>query len=152
MIDIDLNLTVEFTATMIIRCNVIKDEPKARALALELHEIIELFRRFYSVRPPYEGELLKELSDLEEIEGTDLVLMIWRTAFDIYPKTESMALLEGEWLDYQFGRIGADELYERYMRLCDKINGTKYAEERARSRKRLAYGDDPTGAAADRQV
>jgi hypothetical protein len=130
MIDIDLKLSVESTATMIIRCNVIKDEPKARALALELHEIIRLFRRFYSVRPRCENELLEEIMpDLEDIEETDLVLTIWRTAFDIYPKNESMALLEGEWLDYQFERIGADELCQRYRRLCDKINGTKFADE-----------------------
>ena len=123
--DIDLRITVEFTATMIIRCSVIKDEATARALALELHEIIGLFRGFYSARPPYEHELLEKMPDLEEIEETDLVLAIWRTAFDI------SAFLEGEWLYDQFERVGADELYERYLRLCDKINGTAVRREGA---------------------
>jgi hypothetical protein len=126
--DIDLKITVEFTGTMIIRCDVIKDEAQAHALALELHEVIGIFRGLYSVRPPYQRELLEKMPDLEEIEETDLVLAIWGTAFDICPTNERAALLEVDWLYDQFERIGADELYDRYMRLCDKINGTNFAE------------------------
>jgi hypothetical protein len=127
MTDIDLRITVEFTATMIIRCNVIKDEAKAHALALELHEIIGIFRRLYSVRPPYQPELIETMRGLVKIEETDLVLTFWEAAF-FPPKGSADRLEIDRFLCEQFDRIGADELFEQYARLCDKINGTNFAE------------------------
>jgi hypothetical protein len=68
--------------------------------------------------------LLEGIPELEDIEETDLVLAIWRSAFDDSPTDISA----GDWLLAQFHRMGADELYDRYLVLCDEINGTDFAE------------------------
>ena len=46
---------------------------------------------------------------------------------DVWPFDEYVCGRESLWLYERFSALDGDELYERYLRLFDKINGTNYA-------------------------
>jgi hypothetical protein len=52
---------------------------------------------------------------------------ILQTAVDVWPSDKDAAAGESMWLAERFMAVDGDELYERYLRLFDKINGTDLA-------------------------
>jgi hypothetical protein len=49
---------------------------------------------------------------------------ILRAAVDIWPLDKDAAAGESMWLAERLAAVDGDELYDRYLRLFDKINGT----------------------------
>jgi len=100
---------------------------QAGELAHELHVIIDGYRRLRSVEPPYMGSNRYELMDIAAIEEPDTVLAILNTALGLWPQDHDASAGQGVWIFHQFDHADADALYERYLRLCDRINGTDEA-------------------------
>jgi hypothetical protein len=119
MQDIDLRIPVELTASRIQGHAQISAEA-ARQMAIELHGIIAAYRQLFAVRPPYESFV--------EHEETDVVETILRTAVDLWPLDGDEIAYESVWLFERFSAVDGDELYERYLRVFDKINGTNFAD------------------------
>jgi hypothetical protein len=129
MTDLELKIPLALTESLIIRrmADVFGesvDEAQAGELARELHAIIEGYRLLKSVEPPYMGSNRYELMDIAAIEEPDMVLSILTTALGWWPKDEGM---HGYWIWEKFDNADADDLYARYLRLCDRINGTDNA-------------------------
>ena len=61
-------------------------------------------------------------------EETDVIETILRTAVDVWPRDEGAVGSESVWLAERFMAVDGDELYDRYLRLFDKINGTNFAD------------------------
>jgi hypothetical protein len=58
-----------------------------------------------------------------------------RTAVDMWPADKDAAARESMWVTERFMAVDGDELYDRYLLLSDKINGTdiaKFLDERKR--------------------
>jgi hypothetical protein len=132
MTDIELKIPLALTESLIIRRMAVVfgesvDTTSALELACELHAIIDGYRRLRSVEPPYVGSNRYELMDIAAIEEPDMVLTILNTALGWWPEDEAAAASQSEWIAGQFSQADADDLYERYLRLCDRINGTDLA-------------------------
>ena len=117
--DIELRIPAGLTAAQIQRVNADIGDDDAQALAVELHAIIAAYRQLFSVRPPDEAEALSE--------EADMIATIWRTAMDMWPKDNGVSANESVWLMERLTAVGGDELYERYLRLSDRINKSDVA-------------------------
>jgi hypothetical protein len=116
--DISHVIPVTLTATRIIRHGKVDDEAKAQALAEELHRIVHGYLNLLSVRPPDRYPLP------DKFTKADMIDTILRTAIGMWSADEGA---ESVWIYEQFSRVDGDELYERYLRICDAINGTDIA-------------------------
>jgi hypothetical protein len=67
-------------------------------------------------------------------EETDIVETMLRTAVDVLPLDGDVRARESGWLYERFSAVDGDELYDRYLRLFDRINGTDL-NQRRRSRR-----------------
>ena len=114
--DIELSIPIDFTAIQIRRANASITEETAQTLAAELHDIISSARKLYSVQPSP-----KSNAKCEEI---DVVETLRRTAVNVWPADQRRAANESCWLMERLTDVGGDELYVRYLRLCDSVNGT----------------------------
>jgi hypothetical protein len=119
MQDIELRIPVELTAARIEGQAQISAEA-ADQLAIELHAIVADYRQLFALRPPCDH--------YAPSEETDVVETILRTAVNVWPSDKDAAAHESMWLFERFDAVDGDELYERYLRLCDKINGTDLAQ------------------------
>ena len=119
MQDIELRIPVELTASRIEGHAQISAEA-ANQLAIELHAIVAHYRQLFALRPPCDA-----YAKSEEI---DVVETILRTAVDVWPSDADEVASESMWLAEMFMAVDGDELYERYLRLFDKINGTHLAD------------------------
>jgi hypothetical protein len=119
MQDIELKIPVELTASRIERRASISAEA-ANQLAIELHAIVANYRQLFALRPPCDHYGLSE--------ETDVIETILRTAVDVWPSDKGAAAVESMWLAESLSAIDGDDLYERFLRLCDKINGTDLAD------------------------
>jgi hypothetical protein len=115
MHDIELRIPVELTASRIERRASISAEA-ANQLAIELHAIVGDYRQLFALRPPSDHYGLSE--------ETDVIETILRTAVDVWPSDKGAAAVESMWLAGSLSAIDGDDLYERFLRLCEKINGT----------------------------
>jgi hypothetical protein len=127
MADITLKIPLELTKSLIIRRLAIVygndvDISCARELAEELHAIVGAYLNLHSVRPP-DGYPEPD----EEFTKADMLFAILRTALDWWPKEGDATAHESVWIMDQFKRVDGDELYERYLRLSDRINNTDFA-------------------------
>jgi hypothetical protein len=119
MQDIELRIPVELTAMRIQGRASISAEA-AHQLAIELRSIVAAYRQLFTLRPP--------CGNYVENEETDVVETILRTAVDLWPLDGDEIAHESVWLFERFSAVNGDELYERYLRLFDKVNGTNYAD------------------------
>jgi hypothetical protein len=101
----------------------------SRELAEELFAILEGYRNLHSVEPPW--RLTKKMPEdaeaeasIKRIELPDTLFAILRTAFDWWPRNEDAAADESIWIFNQFRRVDGEELYDRFLRVCDRINNT----------------------------
>jgi hypothetical protein len=88
--DIVVRIPVELTAAMIIRAGVIKNEARARELAIELHEIVAEAVKLYRAEkirlvdlpcdPEGEPTVLEERRPHNALEVADFTLACWRQA------------------------------------------------------------------------
>ena len=126
MRDIALTIPFELIKAMICRCGQVQ-EMEAYELAIELCDITTAYRALFAVRP--ECERNYPAADIEE---SDVVFTILRTAVGLWPTAECETAHDGGdesvWLFERFDAVDGDQLYERYLRLADKINGTDCAE------------------------
>jgi hypothetical protein len=137
MTDLTFTVSIELTASQIIRnCPSTIDESEAAKLAQEAHAIIaEVQAHFvrYRIRIPNDDEcdfeiVSREASDDEcAFTLADLVDAVRRTVLGFWSVNENAAGAEANWVEEQLTRID-DALYARYLRLCDRIQGTNYAE------------------------
>jgi hypothetical protein len=114
MPNIELSAPVDLMAARMRRVNRSINEETAGELAAEAQEIIACVQRSYS------AGLRRGSPDDEEI---DVVRTFLRTVVDIWPSEKGDAADESVWLMERLTDID-DELYRRYMRLCDRVNGT----------------------------
>ena len=139
MTDLTLTIPITLTASQIIRnCPSTIDESEAAKLAHEAHAIIAEVQARY-VRPrmlerlPFDGEsdfepVGREVSDDEcAFMLADLVDAVRRTVLGFWSANQNAAVAESDWMEEQLTRID-DALYARYLRLCDRIQATNYAE------------------------
>ena len=119
MRDIELRIPLELTASRIQGHAQISAEA-AHRMAIELHAIIAAYRQLFEVRPPCESFVKNE--------DTDVVETILRSAVDVMPRDGDVRMRESAWLYERFSAVDGDELYERYLRLFDRINGTSLAD------------------------
>jgi hypothetical protein len=130
MNDIEIKIPVALIQSWIIRRQAVAfgedavDEAAALELAREVIAIVASFRQLLSVAPPYRPHGLPEI---EMIEEPDLIDAILRVVRGFLPEDVSQAAQENEWLTGQFSRIHADELYMRFLRVCDAVNNTDLA-------------------------
>jgi hypothetical protein len=115
MSDITHVIPVTLTAARIIRHGKV-DEAEALALAEELHRIVHDYVDLLSVRAPDHYPLS------DEFTKADMIDTILRTALGVWSADEGA---ESAWICDQFSRVDGDELHERYLRICDAINGTE---------------------------
>jgi hypothetical protein len=120
MQDIELKISIELTASRIQERARISAEA-AHQMAIELHGIVVAYRQLFAVRPP-------PYDDYAESEETDVIETILRTAVDVWPSDEDAAASESVWLYDALSHVDGDELHDRYLRLCDQINGTDLAD------------------------
>ena len=118
MPNIELSASVDQMAARICRVNRSINEETAGELAAEVRDIIACVQHSYSA-----GR--RGSPDDEEI---DVVRTFLRTVVDIWPSEEGGAANESVWLMERLTDID-DELYLRYMRLCDRVNGTDFVAE-----------------------
>jgi hypothetical protein len=121
MPNIKLSYPADLTAAQIRRVNPSINEETARELAAELHDIVAYVQSLYATQP--RGE---PTADFEE---SDVIQTLLRTALDFWPRDEGAAGNESIWLMEMLTFVGGDELYLRYMRLCDRVNGTDLVTE-----------------------
>jgi hypothetical protein len=119
---ITIAIPIALTASQIIRASPAAiSESEARQLALELHDLIAEVQARYG-----EGKL----SDDEAAFGlADLVDAVRRTVLGFWPSDGAAAGSESCWLMEQLTDIGDARntlLYDRYLRLHDRIQGTDF--------------------------
>ena len=119
MQDIALRIPVELTASQIQGRARISAEA-ANQLSIELHDIVAAYRQLFAVRPP--------CGSFVDNEETDVVETVLRTAVDVWPLDGDEVTYESVWLFERFSAVDGDELYDRYLRLFDQINGTAFAD------------------------
>ena len=120
MASIKLDIPIELTATFIIRAAENIDESSAHALAVELHDIIAKVQQYYADRPRrVEAGRLRD-------EPADLVWSVLRTSLNYWPEDKSAAANEFTWIAEHLMDMG--DLYDRYLRVFDRIAGADFAE------------------------
>jgi hypothetical protein len=139
MATLTFNIQATLTASQIIRnCPSAIDESEAAKLAQEAHAIIAEVRARY-VRHPLvlltddDGRALaRRMPSDDECAYTlaDLVDAVRRTILGFWSANQDAAVAEPDWVEEQLTWID-DALYARYLRLCDRIQGTNYAESLA---------------------
>jgi hypothetical protein len=92
----------------------------AHQMAIELHGIVAAYRQLFAVRPP--------CGCFVDNEETDVIETILRTAVDVWPLDGDEVAYESGWLFERLSAVDGDELYERYLRRFDRINGTNFAD------------------------
>jgi hypothetical protein len=127
MSDIELKISVELLESWIIRRLAIVygedvDISPARGLAEELHAIVAAYLSLYLVRAPDRSP-----EPNEEFTKVDMLFAILRTALGWWPADGDVEADESVWIMEQFDRADGDELYQRYVRVSDKINNTDIA-------------------------
>jgi hypothetical protein len=120
MLDIELKIPVELTA-MRIQGHASVSAATAHQLAIELHGIVGAYGQLFAARPP--------CGCFVDNEETDFIETILRTAVDVLPLDGDVRMRESAWLYERFSAVDGDELYVRYLRLLDQINGTDLADE-----------------------
>jgi hypothetical protein len=123
MTSIKIEIPVGLTAAYIERANSNLKPSEARELAAELHAIIADYRNLYSVRPPgEEGHASQE---------TDAMLAMWSMALGMWEQTNGAKADQedpGVWVMLAFDDIGGDELYQRWLKVGDRILGSNLAD------------------------
>ena len=119
MLDIELKIPVELTA-MRIQGHASVSAATAHQLAIELHGIVEAYGQLFAARPP--------CGCFVDNEETDVVETILRTTVDVLPLDGDVRMRESAWLYERFVEVDGDELYDRYLRLFDRMNGTDSAD------------------------
>ena len=117
--DIEPSIPIDITAIQIRRANASITEETAQILAAELQDIIKSVRELYRAPPNSDGED-------EEIY---LVEAVRRTAVNIWPADEAATIEESVYVAVRLTDLGGDQLYLRYLRLSDSVNGTDLAAE-----------------------
>lgn len=117
---IELVIPLELTAALIIRSAGNIDESGAHALALELHDIIARVQQFYADRP----RLIT--ADRPQFEAADLVWTLLRATLNFWPEDSGAAADEAVWIAEHLEPMG--DLFDRYLRVCDRIAGSDIAE------------------------
>ena len=119
MSSIELSIQADLTAARLRRVNPSINEGTARELAAELHDIIACVQRHCAAQPrPYPA-----------FEESDVIQTLVRTVVDFSTSDKDAAADEGEWLRDMLSYLGGHELYLRYMRLSDRVNGTDLVTE-----------------------
>jgi hypothetical protein len=124
---IELKLSLALLTAMVARCGQVEEE-EARELAAELIAIVDTYRAWCRAHP--------ERQDTEFTEE-DVVFTVIRTAVGCWPRAEgwkddernTKVHDEGDesvWLMCHLTDV-SDELYERYLKLSDKILGEDLA-------------------------
>jgi hypothetical protein len=109
----------DLTAARIRRANPSIDKEAARELAAELHDLVACVQGRCAAQPkPY-----------PEFEASDLIQTLARTVIDDRPPGDGAAATDSMWVWEWVTSLCGDELYLRYMRLFDRINGTDIARE-----------------------
>jgi hypothetical protein len=116
MSNIELSIPADLTAAQILRANESIDEEAAQKLAAELHDIAACMQKAFALQP----------SDLP-IEDSDAVQTMLRTAVGFWPADKDAWANESVWVMEQITRaeeiMGANDLYERYLRVCGMVEG-----------------------------
>lgn len=118
-----LTIPIETTAAQVIRANpALKAE--ALAIAEELHAIIHAAQEQYAARPPVpdpEG-------NAPAFELQDVVDVVRRTVLGFWPTGDMAPGNEGMWIREQLtDRCTTSDLYDRYLRLCERVSGVSIA-------------------------
>jgi hypothetical protein len=100
-------------------------EAEARKLAPELITIVEAYRALRAVQPECKRNKYPALQHIADIEEADVVFSIIRTALGMQLQGGNPD--EGPWLYGQFSSVDGEELYDRFIQLCDQIDGTDLA-------------------------
>jgi hypothetical protein len=109
----------DLTAARIRRANPSIEKEAARELATELHDIVACVQGRCAAQPkPY-----------PEFEASDLIQAMMREIVDDRPPGDGAAATDSMWVWEWVTSLCGDELYLRYMRLFDRINGTDIARE-----------------------
>jgi len=119
MPNVELSAPVDFMAARIRRVNRRINKERAGELAAEVYDIIACVQRSYC------PGLRRGSADIEAIH---VIQSLLRTVVNIWPTDEEDAVNESVWLMLSLTDID-DELYRRYMRLCDRVNGTDLSAE-----------------------
>ena len=128
MTDITITIPLALTVSQIIRVNPAISESEALELARVLHDLIGEVQARYVRRPLREGKLS---DDRAAYELADLVDAVRRTVLDFWPRNQDAVGDESVWLMDELTRIDMSmesPLYDRYLRLCDRIQATNFAE------------------------
>ena len=119
MSSVELSIPADLTGARFRRVNPSINEGTARELAVELHDIIACVQRHCAAQPrPYPA-----------FQESDVIQTLVRTVVDFSTSNKDAAADEGEWLMDVLSYLGGHELYLRYMRLSDRVNGTDLATE-----------------------
>ena len=112
---VEIVIPVGLTAARIQRVNPAIGKEAAEALAVELHDIVGLLRKFYSVHPDPDESFPDE--------EADVVDTVMRTAVNVWPFHPDAGASESIWLFERFLMVGADKLYDRYLAVCSSVYG-----------------------------
>jgi hypothetical protein len=125
MPNIELSIPVGLTAAQIIRASrVIHEESAALEIAAELHDFVACVQKSFAAQPARSDP--DPLPD--ELVVSDVVQTLLRCLVNIGPTDKDAADSETMWLAEQL-IVGGDDLYPRYMRLYDRVNGTDFVSE-----------------------
>jgi hypothetical protein len=122
MPSIQLTIPADLTTAQIRRVNPSINEETAQELAAELHDIVACVQRYFAAPPcnwPFPAALVE----------SDVIQTVLRTAVDFWPSDQSAAAGESVWVMEMLDSAGGDELYLRYLRLYDRVNGTDLVKE-----------------------
>ena len=121
MSNIELSIPADLTAAQIRRANPEINEETAQELAGELHDMVGCIQRSCAARSCEESSIA-----FEEI---DVIETLLRTAVGIWPSDSGAVANESIWMMEMLRLAGGHELYLRYMRLSDRVNGTDLVTE-----------------------
>jgi hypothetical protein len=117
--DITITIPIALTTSQVIRASPAAiSESEARQLALELHDLIAEVQARYLSRP---------LREPAAFGLADLVDAVRRTLLGFWPTDGTAAGNESCWLMEQLTDIDGALLYDRYLLLHDRIQGTNFA-------------------------
>jgi hypothetical protein len=124
MTDIEIRIPLALTTAQVIRASPTKiNEAEARELAQELHAVIE------AVRVGYPAHHIPGAGPIDFVLA-DLLDAVRRTALGFWPWDRDRAVGEEScFLMERLTDIDQGFLYDRYLVLCDHINGTNFARE-----------------------
>ena len=139
MTSIMLTIPLELTVSQIARANPAIGNDEACELAQELHSIIAAVQAAYAARPPDKAKLVARLPGAVRrlpyevavaYELGDVLDSVRNTVFGHWPadpieECELSCCLAG-WLD---DLEDGDNLYARYLRLSDRVQGTNFATD-----------------------